>query len=290
MRYEGLVYRPPSEAGSLLIQCTIGCPHNKCTFCPMYKGTAFRIRPVADIKEDLRQARQHYGDGVETIFLPDGNTILMKTDQLVDILRYAHELFPHLRRITSYGSARFIALKTAAELELLRKAGLTRIHSGMESGDGVVLARIQKGATAAQIIDAGRKIKAAGMELSEYVLIGIGGRQRSSEHATASAAVLNAIDPDFIRLRTYIPIPGTPLYDEYRRGEFGLLSPHEALRETALFIENLAVTSLLYSDHASNFAYINGRLPDDKPAMLAAVAELLQMPESHFRPPAAGSL
>ncbi len=290
MRYEGMVYRPPSEAGSLLIQCTIGCPHNKCTFCPMYKGTAFRIRPVADINEDLRLAKECYGEDVETIFLPDGNTILMKTDQLTDILRYAHELFPRLRRITSYGSARFIHLKSAAELRLLREAGLTRIHSGMESGDDIVLTRICKGATAAEIIDAGLKIKAAGMELSEYVLIGIGGRERSREHASASAAVLNAINPDFIRLRTYIPMPGTPLYDEYRRGEFGLLSPHEALRETALFIENLAATSLLYSDHPSNFAYVNGRLPDDKEEMLSAIAGLLKEPESHFRPPAAGNL
>ncbi|HWQ61429.1 MAG TPA: radical SAM protein, partial [Negativicutes bacterium] len=290
MRYEGMVYRPPSEAGSLLIQCTIGCPHNKCTFCPMYKGTAFRIRPVADIREDLRLAQQYYGESVETIFLPDGNTVLMKTDQLAEILRYAHELFPRLRRITSYGSARFIALKSAAELQQLREAGLTRIHSGMESGDDVVLAHICKGATAAEIIDAGLKVKAAGMELSEYVLIGIGGRERSREHATASAAVLNAINPDFIRLRTYIPMPGTPLYDEYRRGQFGLLSPHEALRETALFIENLAVTGLLYSDHPSNFAYVNGRLPDDKAAMLAAIAELLKSPENDFRPPAVGSL
>lgn len=290
MRYEGNVYRPPSEAGSLLIQCTIGCPHNKCTFCPMYKGTAFRIRPVADIKEDLRLACAHYGTEVETIFLPDGNTILMKTEQLADILRYAHKLFPYLQRITSYGSARFVNMKSAAELHLLREAGLTRIHSGMESGDDIALARICKGATAAEIIAAGLKVKAAGIELSEYVLIGIGGRQRSREHAVASAAVLNAIDPDFIRLRTFIPIPGTPLYDEYLQGEFGLLSPHEALRETALFIDSLAVTSCLYSDHASNFAYVNGRLPDDKKKMLAAIAELLEMPESDFRPSAVGSL
>ncbi len=290
MRYEGMVYRPPSEAGSLLIQCTIGCPHNKCTFCPMYKGTAFRIRPVQDIKEDLRTAREYYGDTVETIFLPDGNTVLMKTEQLLEILACARELFPRLKRVTSYGSARFINLKPAEDLRLLREAGLSRIHSGMESGDDTVLARVQKGATAAEIIEAGKKVKAAGMELSEYVLIGIGGRERSSEHAAASAAVLNAIDPDFIRLRTYIPIPGTPLYDDYRQGRFGLLSPHGALRETALLIENLDVASQLYSDHNSNYAYVNGRLPGDKPAMLAVIDELLAMPETAFRPPEAGGL
>ena len=290
MRYEGMVYRPPSEAGSLLIQCTVGCPHNKCTFCPMYKGMVFRIRPVEEIKEDLRTAKEYYGDKIETVFLPDGNTILMRTEQLLEILACARELFPGLKRVTSYGSARFINLKPAEDLRLLREAGLSRIHSGMESGDDTVLARVQKGATAAEIIEAGLKVKAAGMELSEYVLIGIGGRELSLEHAAASAAVLNAINPDFIRLRTYIPVPGTPLYEDYRRDRFGLLSPHEALRETALFIDNLAVTSQLYSDHNSNYAYVNGRLPADKPAMLAVIDELLAMPETAFRPPEGGSL
>jgi radical SAM superfamily enzyme YgiQ (UPF0313 family) len=290
MRYEGMVYRPPSEAGSLLIQCMIGCPHNKCTFCPMYKGTTFRIRPVSEIKEDLRLAREYYGDGIKTIFLPDGNTILMKTEQLREILQYARNLFPCLQRITCYGSARFIALKSDAELRLLREAGLNRIHSGMESGDEAILARVQKGATAAEIIDAGLKVKAAGMELSEYVLIGIGGRERSREHAIASAEVLNAIAPNFIRVRTYVPMPGTSLYDEYRQGGFGLLSPHEALRETALFIDRLTTPSLFYSDHSNNFAYVNGRLPDDKSAMLATIADLLEKPETDFRPPAVGSL
>lgn len=290
MRYEGMVYRPPSEAGSLLIQCTIGCPHNKCTFCAMYKGTAFRIRPVAEIKEDLKEAHDYYGDVVETIFLPDGNTVLMKTDQLVEVLEYARAIFPRLRRITSYGSARFLNLKSAEELRRLREAGLSRIHSGMESGDDVVLDRICKGATAAEIIEAGLKVKAAGMELSEYVLIGIGGRERSREHAIASAQVLNAINPDFIRLRTYIPMPGTPLYAEYRQGSFGLLSPHEALRETKLFIETLTTTGLLYSDHNSNYAYVNGRLPGDKAAMLDTIDVLLTRPEEDFRPPAVGGL
>jgi len=256
----------------------------------MYKGVAFRIRRVAEIKEDLRLARECYGEGVKTIFLPDGNTVLMKTEQLIEVLTYAREVFPRLERITSYGSARFLNLKTAAELRRLREAGLSRIHSGMESGDDVVLARIRKGAAADEIIAAGRKVKEAGMELSEYVLIGIGGRERSREHALASAAVLNAINPDFIRLRTYIPMPNTPLYEEWRQGRFGLLSPHEALRETALLIENLDVTGQLYSDHSSNYAYVNGRLPDARPAMLAAIFKLLTLPESDFRPPAVAAL
>jgi radical SAM superfamily enzyme YgiQ (UPF0313 family) len=290
MRYEGTVYRPPSEASSVLIQCTIGCPHNRCTFCPMYKGTSFRIRPVADILEDLASAREVYGDGVKTMFFPDGNTILMKTDQLVVILEEARRLFPRLERITVYGSARYINLKTAGDLARLKAAGLNRLHSGMESGDDEVLARIQKGATSSEIVEAGLKVKEAGIELSEYVLIGVGGRQLSRQHALGSAAVLNQIEPDFIRIRTLVPIPGTPLYAEYRRGEFTLLQPHEALEETRLLIEALTCRSMFYSDHYSNYAYVNGRLPDDKPAMLQTVEQLLRIPENQFRPPEEGSL
>ncbi|MDR3589204.1 MAG: radical SAM protein [Negativicutes bacterium] len=290
MRYEGTVYRPPSEANSVLIQCTIGCPHNRCTFCPMYKGTTFRIRPIGDILEDLRSACEYYGNGVKTMFFPDGNTILMKTEQLVTILEEARRLFPRLERITVYGSARFINLKTAADLDRLKAAGLNRIHSGMESGDDEVLARIEKGATAAEIIEAGLKVKQAGIELSEYVLIGAGGRDLSRQHALGSAAVLSSIAPDFIRVRTLVPIPGTPLYTDYRQGKFALLGPHEALAETRLLIEALTCRSMFYSDHYSNYAYVNGALPDEKPAMLQTIDRLLKMPEDQFRPPAEGSL
>ena len=291
MRYEGIVYRPPSEANSLIIQATVGCPHNKCAFCAMYKGKPFRIRPVEDIKEDLREARSYYGDEVETVFFADGNTIIMRTAQLEEIFQYTHELFPRLQRITVYGSARFINMKTPQELVRLRDAGLRRIHSGMESGDDATLARLHKGATAAEIVEAGLKVRQAGIEQSEYVLIGAGGRERSREHALASADVLNRITPEFIRLRTFIPMVGTPLYEEWRQGTFGLLRPHEALRETEVFIGALAAAgSMLYSDHASNYAYVNGRIPDDKPVMLQTVSHLLQLPESDFRPPEMGGL
>lgn len=291
VRYEGIVYRPPSEANSLLIQATIGCPHNKCAFCAMYKGKPFRIRTVADIKEDLRQAAAYYGQDVETLFFPDGNTIIMRTEQLEEVFGYSRELFPRLKRITVYGSARFINLKSLSELERLKSAGLSRIHSGMESGDDVTLARLNKGATASEIVEAGLKVRAAGIEQSEYVLIGAGGRERSREHSQGSATVLNAIRPEFIRLRTFIPMAGTPLYEQWQAGTFGLLTPHEALRETALFVEALeAPGSQLYSDHGSNYAYINGPMPDSKAGMLHTIEQLLQVPEEDFRPPATGSL
>lgn len=285
MRYEGTVYRPPSEANSLLIQATIGCPHNKCSFCSMYKGSSFKIRPVEEIKEDLRAARQYYGEFVESLFFPDGNTIIMKTAQLVEIISYARELFPHLQRITVYGSARFVNKKSLEELQQLKDAGLSRIHTGMESGDDVTLQRIHKGTTAAEIIDAGLKLKKVEIDTSEYYLVGIGGKERWREHALESARVLSAFSPDFIRLRTFVPVPGTPLYDEYKQGSFQLLSPHEALQEIGLLISNLNCEgSHVLSDHVSNYWNISGRLPEDRDIMLDGVKTALAVPENRFRP------
>jgi len=283
MRYEGTVYRPPSEAESLLIQATIGCPHNQCTFCGMYRSTKFRIRSVSDIKEDLRMALNYYGDKVRTIFFPDGNTILMKTDQLVEILHYAQELFPNLKRMTVYGSAKYLKLKNSKEFHRLKEAGLTRIHSGMESGDDEVLRRIKKGFTSSEMIEEGLKVRGAGIELSEYILIGIGGRERTHEHAIESARVLNAFTPDFVRLRTYVPWERTPLFEDYQQGHFHLLSPHEALEETHLLVSNLKGPFELLSDHVSNFAWVNGCIPKDKTEILETLEKLLSVPEDSFR-------
>ncbi|MDQ0287019.1 radical SAM superfamily enzyme YgiQ (UPF0313 family) [Desulfofundulus luciae] len=280
MRYEGVIYRPPSEAGSLLIQATIGCPHNQCTFCAIYKRTKFRIRPVEEIKEDLLAARNYYGEGVRSIFFPDGNTIAMKTDDLCRVLDCARELFPYVERITVYGSAKFIVRKTPLEMRRLREAGLNRIHVGMESGDDTILAEIRKGATAEEMVVAGLMVKEAGMELSEYVLMGIGGPGRSREHALASAEVLNAIDPHFIRIRTFIPRPGSPLFEKCQRGEFQLVSPHGILNEIRLMIENLKVNSQVFSDHVSNYWDISGKLPEERELMLQEIDMALDIPEA----------
>lgn len=228
-------------------------------------------------------AKDYYGNKVQTIFFPDGNTILMKTDQLIEILNYARELFPFLKRMTVYGSAKFIKLKTLQEFRLLKEAGLTRIHSGMESGDDEVLRRIQKGFTALEMIEAGLKVREAGIELSEYILIGIGGRERTCEHAVESARVLNKFTPDFVRLRTYVPYKRTPLYEELQQGSFQLLSPHEALRETRLLVANLEGPFELLSDHFSNFAWVNGTIPKDKAIILNSLDQLLEVPENEFR-------
>jgi radical SAM superfamily enzyme YgiQ (UPF0313 family) len=291
MRYEGMVYRPPSEANSLIIQATVGCPHNECRFCTMYRGSQFKIRPVKDIKEDLDMAKDYYGDWIRSVFFADGNTILMRTKDLVEIFNYTRELFPQLERITLYGSARFIVLKTLEELKLLREAGLKRLHSGMESGDDEVLKLLNKGTDSAELVKAGRLLKDAGIELSEYIMVGAGGREMWQQHAINSAKVLNQINPDFIRLRTFMPFPGSEMHEIYKRGEFGLLTPHEALRETKLFIENLeGIDSWLFSDHISNYWNVNGKLPGDKEKMIKEIEHALTIDESRFRHPEEGRL
>lgn len=285
MRYEGMVFRPPSEANSLIVQATIGCPHNRCAFCSMYRQSRFRIRSVTEIKEDLDMAKKYYGD-VRSVFFADGNTIVMKTNELVEIFKYADEVFSGLERITVYGSARFVLKKTMDELRLLREAGLKRIHSGMESGDDEVLAMIHKGTDRDGIIKAGQMVKEAGIELSEYIIVGVGGKELSTQHAINSATAINAINPDFIRLRTLMPVKGTELHEKYKEGIFSLLSAHAALEETKIFVEHLqGITSMLYSDHASNYWDVHGVLMEDKDKMLKQLIFALTLPEGHFRNP-----
>jgi radical SAM superfamily enzyme YgiQ (UPF0313 family) len=284
MRYEGPIYRPPSEADSLLIQATVGCPHNKCTFCMVYKnGPPFKIRPVEEIEADLREARKVYGSHVRTLFFPAGNTIAMPTAKLVQICRTARRLFPHLERITVYGSSQYIHQKGLDDLKQLAESGLSRIHVGLESGDDAILRRIRKGTHRHQQIEAGQWVVAAGIELSLYVILGIGGVHRSREHATSTAGALNAINPHFIRLRTFLPKINTPLLTDIREGRFEMLGPHGILRETALLLDNLNVTSQLTSDHYTNYINLHGHLPEDTQRLLKEIGIALLQEESVFR-------
>lgn len=285
MRYQGPIYRPPSEADSLLIQATVGCPHNKCTFCMIYKkGPRFKIRSIEDIEADMETARQTYGDSIRTLFLPSGNTIAMPTDTLAQVCRTARKIFPRLMRITVYGSSQYIYQKGLDALKQLAAAGLNRIHVGLESGDDTLLKQIKKGTNSREQIQAGRWIKAAGMELSHYVILGIGGAERTRRHARNTTDALNAIDPDFIRLRTFVPKINTPLLMEVEKGDFQMLGPHGILKETAMLIERLEVTSMLTSDHYTNYIDLNGRLPDAKRRLLAEIEKALTHDESAFRP------
>ncbi len=251
----------------------------------MYKSKRFRIRSVDEILEDIRLARLFYGaDTVRTVFLPDGNTIIMRTEQLERVLGALYEAFPRLERVTSYGASKIIIRKRIEHFVRLRRAGLKRLHVGIESGDALTLERIRKGATPQEHIKAGRMVKEAGIELSEYVMVGIAGRQRSEIHARESAEVINAIEPDFVRIRTTVPVPNTPLWQAFRNGEFQLLSPYEALSELRILIEGITCRCRFLTDHISNYIWLDGRLPDDKEKMIEAIDKALKLPREAFRP------
>jgi radical SAM superfamily enzyme YgiQ (UPF0313 family) len=285
MRYEGPIYRPPSEANSLLVQATVGCPHNRCTFCMVYKkGPKYRIRDVREIKEDMQEAADGYGRHTRTLFFPAGNTIAMKTADLAEICRFGRDIFPNLERITVYGSSQYIHKKGLVELKQLADAGLSRIHVGLESGDDEILKQILKGTNSQQQVEAGKMAVAAGIELSLYVMLGIGGRKRSRSHAIETAKVLNDISPHFIRLRTFVPKQNTPLLQDVQDESFQMLGPHEVLQETALLVESLEVNSYLASDHYTNYLNIEGTLPGAKAEILDKIELALQKPESEFRP------
>jgi len=280
MRYEEPVFRPPCEAGSLIIQATIGCPHNKCAFCGMYKMKKYRVRPLEEIREDIQMARRTWG-GPDTVFLADGNTIAMRTDDLVQVLDYVREAFPDVRRISCYGGARFIKGRKVEDLKRLKEHGLSIVYMGLESGDDVILERVNKGATADDYVRAAEKLRAAGIELSTYVLAGLGGRERTREHALGSAATLNRMKPDYIRIRTLVFLPGFPMYDDVQSGEFVECTGREIAEETRLLLENLDADGAQFlSDHVSNYLPIYGRLPQDKDRMLEAIDEALAHPDN----------
>jgi radical SAM superfamily enzyme YgiQ (UPF0313 family) len=285
VRYQGTVYRPPSEAGSLVIQATYGCPHNRCAFCGMYRGARFARRPLEEIVEDLDAALTTFGPGLRTIFLADGNTAALPTGTLLAIGEAARERFPGLERITMYGSAKFLGAKSRDEWRQVAAAGITRIHSGLETGDPETLEQIRKGVVPAAAARAFGHVMAAGIELSVYIMVGVAGLERSREHAEGSARVLNLASPDFVRLRTFVPVPGTEWCERWRRGELTLLDPYQALAEVRRLVELLAGPTTLLSDHLSNFLDVRGRLPEDRGAMLAAIDDALAWPRERFRQP-----
>jgi radical SAM superfamily enzyme YgiQ (UPF0313 family) len=288
MRYEGQIYRPPCEARSLIVQATVGCPWNRCTFCGMYKDKRFHTRSTQEVVEDLVDARRSFTH-VSAIFLADGNTIALPTDDLLTILAEAHRLFPELRHVGTYGGARYLAQppgpaagrpdleagKSVEELTALRAAGLSAVYLGLESGDPEVLRRVKKGATAHDMVTAGLKLKEAGLPVSLYVLIGLGGMDRYQEHAEGTAKVINEIGPDIIRPRTLYIQEDTPLWHQRRRGEFVEAGPREALLETRILVQNITVPVTLLSDHITNYLPLHGRLPADREHLIDAIDRTL---------------
>ena len=275
MRYEGTVYRPPSEAGSLIIQLTIGCARNTCTFCAMYKDKNFRIRPLEEVVEDLYMAREYYSRiKVKRVFLADGDALIVKTKDLLYILEKVKEIFPECERISMYGAPKDILGKTPEELKTLKEAGLDMIYMGIESGDDEVLTFVKKGATQSEMIEAGKKIKDAGMILSVTLISGLGGRRFLKEHAVNSAKVISAIKPEYVGFLTLLVEEGTPMYDQLKNGEIELLKPQEVLEEMKLFISNVDSEGTVFrANHASNYIPLGGTFNRDKEALLAQIAE-----------------
>lgn len=273
MQYEGIVYRPPSEAYSLIIQLTIGCAHNHCTFCSMYKGKKFRIRPLEEVIADLEECRRHYG-AVRRIFLADGDALIVKTPDLLYILDKIKEIFPEVERVTMYAAPRDILNKSPEDLQALHRAGLDMVYVGAESGDDQVLTDIKKGVTAAQIIEAGQKVRAAGIRVSMTLISGLGGRKRLKEHAIASAQLISAIKPEYVGFLTLMVEPGTELYDQVERGEFDLITPPEVLEEMKLFLTHVDSEGTVFrANHASNYVNLAGDLNMDKPMLLRRIME-----------------
>jgi len=274
--YDFPPFRPPSEANSLLLRVTRGCPWNRCTFCSMYKGLKFEIRDLEEVLADIELAKDLYGDRIRTVFIGDSNSLVAKTEMLAKILNALFSSFPHIERVTSYARAKTIAKKSLEDLIKIFQAGLTRLHVGLETGDRDLLKEIEKGATPEEMIEAGRKAKEAGFEYSLYVLLGIGGEEKWEQHARGTAEVLNQIDPHFIRVRTFIPQPNSPFYEAMVEGHFQPASPETILKETKLLLEKLQVTSQFLSDHISNLLPLHGKLPQDKEKMIQMIEEALE--------------
>jgi radical SAM superfamily enzyme YgiQ (UPF0313 family) len=307
-------FRPPSEAFSLLIRATRNCPWNRCAFCNLYKAAKFEYRPVEEIKRDIDSARRikdeitsagpdglHHAlasvyqqppneayrhvalwlyAGGSTAFLQDSNALIMRTPELVEVLKYLKSAFPSISRITSYGRSETADKKSLAELSEIHQAGLTRLHIGLETGYDPLLKYIDKGASAARHISAGKKVVASGISLSEYVILGLGGREMGRQHAIETARVLNEISPDFIRARTLTLVEGMPLYRAAQEGTFVRATDEEILEEERLLLENLNCPANFASDHIINLlGEIEGNLPGDKAKMLGVIDRYFALSE-----------
>lgn len=273
MRYVGKLYRPPSEADALILQATIGCSWNHCTYCDMYRDKPeFKVRPLAESLEDLAGAAREAGSHVEKVFVADGDALVMELAHWEPILEACRRLFPKLRRVSCYATATNVLAKSDAELRVLREAGLALLYMGPESGDDETLKRIAKGSTFAEHAEAARRVRAAGMELSAIFLLGAGGVERSAEHAAGSAALVTAMDPEYLSALTLTIVPSTPLAKLAGRGKFALPAVDHLLGELRTFVAGAAPTDALFrTNHASNYLPLGGRLPRDRNKILAVI-------------------
>lgn len=275
MHYEGNIIRPPSEANSILLQITVGCSRNKCTFCGTYRGERFKIKPDEIIMADIAFAAQ-YCQRQRRVFLCDGDALIIPHKRLMRILTAIKKQLPWVTRVGLYANAKSLKMKTPAQLAELHAHGVGIAYMGLETGDDVTLRAINKGTHAADSIAMGQKARQAGMKLSITVLLGIAGRQRSDVHARETGRVLSAIDPEYVGALSLILIPGTPLYQDYEAGRFELLEPIEMLQELRTMFANTHLSrGQFHANHASNYLPIRARLPRDRAATLQLIDEAL---------------
>ncbi|MCL1983257.1 MAG: B12-binding domain-containing radical SAM protein [Clostridiales bacterium] len=279
MRYEGSIYRPPSEAYSLIVQVTIGCAHNGCTFCSMFKDKKFRVRDVNEVLEDLDMARKYYKH-VERVFLADGDALALSGSKLFRILDYIGGLFPECERVSVYGSPQDVLRKTPEELSGLRSKGVGIIYIGAESGSEKVLKDVCKGASRDEIIAAVRKIEDSGIKSSVTFISGLGGRAGWQDHAVSTGTMISQMEPSYASLLTLMTDPAAPLYDDIEAGKFELLSAEEVVEETMLLLRNVNVgrNCVFRSNHASNYVSLRGDLPKDKERMLDQLESAMKNP------------
>ena len=278
MRYEGSVYRPPSEAGSLIVQATIGCANNSCTFCSMYKDKSFRMRSEVDIISDLCFARQRYKK-VSRIFLADGDALALPMKLLIKILDAIARLYPECERVSVYGTPQDVLRKTEQELKTLYDLGLQIVYLGAESGSDVVLKNIKKGCCRYEIIEAIKKIERSGMKASVTFISGLGGKSLSEDHAVMTGSLISESEPSYVGLLTLLLEPSAPMYMDVKEGKFEMLTAMEVAEETFIMLENIEVNNncIFRSNHASNYVSLKGTLPADKNRMIAELRDAVAM-------------
>lgn len=268
MNYDGMIYRPPSEAYSLILQVTVGCAHNHCTFCTMYKEKSFHVKPLREVEEDLKEARSYYGNRNLRIFLADGDALVLSQEKLCTILRLCRQYFPKTERITSYGTAQDILQKSKEELQELHELGLDMIYLGAESGSPEILEHIHKGVTVEEYVRAAERLRGTGIRLSVTLISGLGGQKMLEEHAVASAKLITAMKPDYLGFLTLLLEPGAPMLQEVKAGTMQLLTPAQVLEEMELFLTHVDSEGTVFR---SNYISLAGNLNRDIPAMLEKI-------------------
>jgi radical SAM superfamily enzyme YgiQ (UPF0313 family) len=275
LKYEGDLFRPPSEAGSLILQATIGCSHNRCTFCAMYKRKKYRERSLEELLAEINSAANYFPH-TRRVFLADGNALAIATNKLLKILQRLDQAFPLLERVTLYGNPHDLLEKSIAELQQLGQNKLGMIYLGVESGSAKVLEAVKKGVTPDEMAAGAAKVKAAAIPLSVTVLNGLAGAEGSVEHAEATALLLNRMDPEYIGLLSLITVPGTTMHRQFKEGTLTALSPWQLLEEIRMIVAGLELTNSVFrANHASNYLPLKATLPRDKKALLEALDQFI---------------